>query len=619
MRLPKSTLILFVVALMGRRPLNSDMIEKDGATVVIDNGSFECKAGYQGDMALRFPNKFYKLKDHISFDYINGYAEKFMFDNDVITNFENMEIIFDRVFSKIKLMEPSGLVLTERPFTPNFSRKRVLETVFELYRFRKLQLGIDAVYSMHQNKVHEPAAVISLSHSSTDVIFVDKKIRQVFRLGFGGKQCKKYIAMMLCNRYPRLRVSDEIMDEMLKNLKACEEYDRECLNILECTQKKEFVDDYMPSFLQGSCPEENADSREIRSVSRGGNMLGNDVHDSRGAKDKKCEDKSAEDVESRRIREYARTPLYCGETYTHGNSAKIDKNTSVNTDSRLRQDGGEYDEDPGMEDAAEKDDAANTDARDDERKDRIAYFSLIYRLKQRVAKELGRLSGCISSSMDRYEIKTDFHGYLERKKNKLHLLKRDLKQRENILREVKNKKSVFAKVKGKSTEALLSKGEEEIFSRVLWAEDEENHSRILKDIKECTETIRQHVPDFEPFEIPTSRFLQGVSIERRKIPEILFEPSIINLNGVGLSEILEILRARNIFITGGFSQVAGLDTRIRFEAQSLVSGGILNVQRAKDPVYDAFFGAHFAPLFPVFTLKDYEELGAEYLVERMEF
>ena len=92
-------------------------MQMDGETVVIDNGSFECKAGYQGNMVLRFPNQFYRLKDHISFDYINGYAEKFMFDNDVITNFENMEIIFDRVFSKIKLQEPNGLILTE-PFIP---------------------------------------------------------------------------------------------------------------------------------------------------------------------------------------------------------------------------------------------------------------------------------------------------------------------------------------------------------------------------------------------------------------------------------------------------------------------------------------------------------------------
>lgn len=604
--------VILFVSPMNQRPLHSDMMQEDGATVVIDNGSFECKAGYQGDMVLRFPNKFFKLKDHISFDYINGYAEKFMFDNDVVTNFENMEIIFDRVFSKIKLLEPNGLILTERPFTPNFSRKRTLETVFELYRFQKLQLGIDAVYSMHQNKVHGPAAVISLSHSSADVICVDKKIRQVFRLGFGAKQCRKYIAMMLCNKYPRLRTTDEVVDEVLMNLRVCEDYDRECLDILERARRREFVDDYAPSFLQEAGPDESADGRENRSVSRGASLLGNDACDGRAPKDKKSEDKCAVSAESSRACESTRA-LYRGETHTQGGAAKPDRSIGINTDTREQQEDGE---EPGMADAAEGDAA---DARDDERKDRIAYFSLVYRLKQRVAKELGRLSRRISTSMDRYEIKTDFHGYLERMKCKLHLLKRELKQRENILREVKNKKSVFARVKGKSTEAVLSRDEEEVLSRVLWAEDEENHSRILQDIRECTETIRQHVPDFEPFETPTSRVLQGISIERRKIPEIIFEPSIINLNGIGLSEVLEITRARSIFITGGFSQIAGLDKRIQFEAQSLVSGGVLSVRRAKDPVYDAFFGAHFSPILPVFTLKDYEELGAEYLVERMEF
>ena len=74
--------------------------------------------------------------------------------------------------------------------------------MFELYHFKRFQLGIDAIYSMHQNKVREPVVVISLSHSSADVIFAEKKIRQVFRLSFGAKQCKKYIAMTLCNKYP---------------------------------------------------------------------------------------------------------------------------------------------------------------------------------------------------------------------------------------------------------------------------------------------------------------------------------------------------------------------------------------------------------------------------------
>lgn len=576
---------------------------------MIDNGSSECRAGYRGNMVLRFPNKFYKLKDHISFECVNGYAEKPMFDNDVITNFENMEIIFDRVFSKIKLQEPNGLILTERPFTPNFSRKRTLETVFELYRFKKLQLGIDAVYSMHQNRVCGPAVVISLSHLSTDVIFIEEEIKQVFRLGFGAKQCKKYIAMTLCNKYPRLKATDEVVDEMLLNLRACEDYDRECLDILEHSRKGDFVDDYVPSFLQDNCTEEGADARGDQHA---GAVLSGDGGRHR---DVRADDRSAVRLEG------------AGTAEDRGGRERADTHEEVGRDSRSQgraaagpQHGdGECGEASEANDVPGRHDAGAAEGRDDERRDRIAYFSLVYRLKQRIAKELGRLSRRISAGMDCHEIKTDFHGYLERMKSKLHMLKRDLKQRENILREVKNKKSVFARIKRKSAEAVLSRDEEDVLSRIQWAEDEETHTRILQDIRACTSIIRQHEPDFEPFEVPTSKVLQGLAIERRKIPEIIFEPSIINLNGVGLSEILEIQRAGNIFITGGFSQVAGLDARIRFEAQSLVGGGALSVQRARDPVHDAFFGAHFSPYFPVFTLGDYEEFGAEYLVERMEF
>lgn len=159
-------------------------------------------------------------------------------------------------------------------------------------------------------------------------------------------------------------------------------------------------------------------------------------------------------------------------------------------------------------------------------------------------------------------------------------------------------------------------------------------------------------PSYDPTDMEQSYQLH-VNIERARVPEVLFQPSIIGLDQAGLIEsvsdivktfdvsqreklmhvstkiiancLKKILRSifslQNIFLTGGFSQVPGLSERIHASLQSIYPvNAKINVKRAADPVLDAWKGAAMFAQDKTkqqyfVTKKEYEEYGSDYIKE----
>lgn len=126
-----------------------------------------------------------------------------------------------------------------------------------------------------------------------------------------------------------------------------------------------------------------------------------------------------------------------------------------------------------------------------------------------------------------------------------------------------------------------------------------------------------------------------VNVERCRSVEGLFQPySILGLEQAGVVEIIEeLLRqvpherrlslARGIFVTGGASQVAGLQARLQQDLRAIFpTEATLRITFATDPHLDAWRGgAHLArsdlsaggSLIPWITREWYEEQGGERL------
>nr|XP_033770780.1 actin-related protein 5 [Geotrypetes seraphini] len=121
--------------------------------------------------------------------------------------------------------------------------------------------------------------------------------------------------------------------------------------------------------------------------------------------------------------------------------------------------------------------------------------------------------------------------------------------------------------------------------------------------------------------------------ERIRVPEILFQPSLIGEDQAGLAETMQYVLDRypkevqeelvqNVFLTGGNMTFPGMKARIERELLEMRPfQSTFQVKLASNPTLDAWYGAHDWTLDYMnseegwITRKDYDEKGGEYLKE----
>ncbi|KAI8060776.1 hypothetical protein BC940DRAFT_323050 [Gongronella butleri] len=138
-------------------------------------------------------------------------------------------------------------------------------------------------------------------------------------------------------------------------------------------------------------------------------------------------------------------------------------------------------------------------------------------------------------------------------------------------------------------------------------------------------------PPYDPHDVAQHHQIH-VNVERVRVSEVLFQPSIIGLEQAGVIETIDDIvktfdvntRAslqQNVFLTGGFAQLPGLCARMQASMQTISpAGSRVRVRVARDPMLDAWRGAAKFALSPhlasyAVSRKDYEEMGGEYIKE----
>lgn len=137
-----------------------------------------------------------------------------------------------------------------------------------------------------------------------------------------------------------------------------------------------------------------------------------------------------------------------------------------------------------------------------------------------------------------------------------------------------------------------------------------------------------------PFNPDSQRELHQLhlNVERIRVPEVVFQPSIAGVDQAGIIEIAaDILNQRfsaeedrarllrDVFLTGGHTLFQGFDDRVRNELRCILPiDAQLSVRRAADPVLDAWKGAAQWASGPELatasiTRQDFLEKGSEYL------
>jgi actin-related protein 5 len=137
-----------------------------------------------------------------------------------------------------------------------------------------------------------------------------------------------------------------------------------------------------------------------------------------------------------------------------------------------------------------------------------------------------------------------------------------------------------------------------------------------------------------PFDPESQRETHQIhlNVERIRVPEVVFQPSIAGLDQAGIVEVasdivlqrisnadhrFEILK--DVFLTGGNTMFKGFEERLRDELRAVLPAeSPLAVRPAKDPIMDAWRGAAKWSCGPEWkaaavTREEYLEKGGEYL------
>lgn len=202
-------------AIKACRPANKDV------PIVIDNGSYSCKAGFSDAErpALVFENIYAKYRNRSTnqtyqlvgedtlVDQLARASTRSPYDTTVITNWDAMEGVLDYIFLKLGLGTHDSInpiVLTESVCNFPSSRRLMSELLFECYSAPSIVYGIDSLFSFYHNGGKD-GIVIGSGHQTTHVIPVVRgsgQVNNTKRLSLGSNSITDYMLRLAQLKYP---------------------------------------------------------------------------------------------------------------------------------------------------------------------------------------------------------------------------------------------------------------------------------------------------------------------------------------------------------------------------------------------------------------------------------
>ncbi|KAK8118620.1 actin [Apiospora kogelbergensis] len=635
------------------------------AAIVIDNGSSAVRAGWSFESQPRFniPPIMAKYRDRklgktYSFAGNDCYADTtarghirnaFEPGAGVVTNWDVMEHVLDWTFLKLGMNNAEGsidmpIVMTEAVANLPYSRKSMNEIIFEAYGAPSLATGIDSLFSYRHNK-GRTGLVVSSSYSATHVIPVyDSKaiLNQTIRLNWGGWHAAEYLLKLIRLKYPtfpgKLNVSQA--ENMLRDHGyVSKEFDDEIRSYLDWTglEDRDIVTQYpfTEEVIIQKSEEELARIAERKKES--GRRLQEQAAKMRLEKlmrkeeeleyYKKLQEKIA-DSNKKDTKRLLDAEDMKDEAALERAIKELEKSVKK---ARTKDVGG---------DPEEEQEAPNFDLLEipDEELDEAA---LKQKRHQRLLKE---------------RRENDLEGWLEEKRTIRNETLLRMKELDRLKADQGNRKSLASQIRMKSIANLASDGPRSkrrrggdddnfgandddwgVYRQIAVGEnasdDEEGEEDLLGNLKTIEEDLLRYDTGFtheDTYEAQSDwsrsllhAFLRGprpfnagaqseinqihLNVERIRVPEIVFQPSIAGVDQAGLVEMAgDILTQRlvgiptinrddflrDIFLTGGNTLFDNFDDRLRKGLTALLPvGSPLKLRRADNAVLDAWKGA----------------------------
>lgn len=595
-----------------------------------------------------------------------------------------------------KKCKPTSVEIRSSTELKGWSSTAMTEIIFECYGAPSLAYGIDALFSYRQNKGNTGLVISSSYTSTHIIPVYNAKaiLGQAIRLSWGGYHGAEYLLKLIRLKYPafsgKLNISQA--EHMIRDhCYVSKDYDEEINGYLDWTglEDRDIVIQYpyTEEVVVQKTQEELARIAERKKES--GRRLQEQAAKMRLEKLMKKEQdleyyknlrQKLVDETKKEIRRQLDSHDIKDEAQLEKMIKELEKSIKK---ARTKDVGGDPDEDqeaPNFDLLDAPDDQLDEVQLKQKRQQRLMKSNHDARARAKAEKEAEKARIAEEERLDTERRENDLEHWLEDKRQARLKVLQKIKERDRLKADLGNRKSLASQIRMKSIANLASDnptkkrrrgGDDDDFGANDddWgvyrqiavgenSEDEQEEEDLASNLKNLEQELLQYDPEFDyeqtqeaqsdwsksllhaftrgprPFDAASQAQLNQVhlNVERIRVPEVVFRPSIAGVDQAGIIEIAgDVINhrlggmpnrdafLRDIFLTGGNTLFRNFDTRVRDGLRTLLpAGSPLTVRRAQDALLDAWRGAANWAGTPAWkaatvTREEYQEKGPEYI------
>jgi actin-related protein 5 len=527
------------------------------------------------------------------------------------------------------------------------------EILFECYGAPSVAYGVDSLFSYSYNG-GRTGLVMDSSYTSTHVIpVVNSKplLSQATRLNWGRFQSAQYLLKLLRLKYPTFpgKISDNQAEDLVReHCYVSQDYETELSRYLDWTgleERNHIVQfPYTEQVVVQKTEEELAAAAEKRK--EGGRRLQAQAAKMRLEKLKKKEEE---------LEYYIQLQAQLAEITTKKEKARVLESNDFDDENQLdkrvkelekgikkarNKDVGdveeEQQEEPTFPLLEVPDDQLDEEGIKQKRQQRLMKSNYDARQRAKIEKEKEKARVAEEQRLDDERREADPQTWIESRRIARHSIIQKMKDRERMKAELGNRKSLANQMRMKSIANLASDAPTKkrrrggaVYRTIATGEasDDEEEEDLSKSLKDIESQLLAHDPNFTedstreaqtdwtksilhaflhgpyPYDPESQREINQIhlNVERIRVPEVVFQPSIAGLDQAGIVEIASniltshpdsSLLLNDIFLTGGNSLFEGFEERLTRELRAVLPAEqSMKVRRAGDCVLDAWRGA----------------------------